>query len=170
MKTIKARRFVAAALVTMLAPVVLAGNSYIANDWGVIDKFGTGTIILDAEGRPNKRGFLTKIDFTASGKKRVFFTTVDLGSDACRVDSFKDQFLITVNGQVIKAFGWCKKAPTDTYHHVQFTAATDEGGKFIIDAFLNSPKEVAVSYFGENFGVSSVGFSKAWNSVGGDAL
>ena len=170
MKTMKAKRVIAAALASLCTPIVLAGNSYITNDWGEIDRLNTATIMLDRQGNMTKHGFMAGINFSVSGRKLVSFTHIDRGADTCNASGDEEKFLIQVNGQTIKAQSWCTSAPDFDYNFLLFTAETEKGGQFIIDAFLNSPKEVLLRYRDIEFGISAVGFRKSWNSVSEDAL
>jgi len=170
MKTMKAKRVIAAALASLCTPIVLAGNSYITNDWGLIDPLSTATIMFDANGASTQSGFMAKISFPESGAKRIYFTVIDLKADSCDVKSFNDNFVILVNGQAIRTFGWCKKAPGEAHYSIQLTASSEQGSQFITKAFLDAAGEVSMNFQGIEFGMSAVGFRKAWNSVSQNAL
>ena len=84
----------------------------------------------------------------------------------------KEPIYAKVNKQTIRFNSYCRdyKEKGETYKETYMTPLTNKGDKYVYDAFKKSRDYVIFELWGIYTPISSVGFSKAWEDFGGDAL
>ncbi|WP_289000550.1 hypothetical protein [uncultured Psychrobacter sp.] len=116
--------------------------------------------------------FIANINHSASGHQRLYFSDYYVEtSDTC---SFKttvpSRSTMTFNGQAVKMLRWCKKFTDTNQYYFELTPATERGDDYVIKLFKKATSPVEIQYDNETLYFPVIGFTKAWNSAGGDAI
>ncbi len=137
---------------------------------------GYALTFYNGQGEKDYR-IITSVDFGDNGLKRVYFDLdyynfkddAESKEDLCVPGKGASAGVMTINGQAIKVFKWCKRYK-DKASYIQVTPETPKGLAFVVDQLSRSPKMVDVSIEGVSFDVSAVGFSSVWNKSSDIAL
>ncbi len=78
--------------------------------------------------------------------------------------------VMTVNGQAIKVFVWCKKYSDTGTNFYQATPQTKQGLAFVVNALSASSTTVNLELIGIPFRLSAEGFTAVWNKSSDKAL
>jgi len=83
-------------------------------------------------------------------------------------DNYMRDTTWTINNQNVKMIVFCNERSDGTYYPYA-TAETNAGKDFVVNAFKKS-NAVRISGGDFNVNLTAKGFSKTWNSYGGDAI
>ena len=133
------------------------GNAWIKYNNGYSDE----SKILTAE-----------ISHSQLGKQRLYFAdSVYEGSSSCKYESIVSSSTTMIfNGQAVKMSSWCKKYnDTGNYYYI-LTPTTEQGHNYVINLFKIAISPINIQYNNETMYFPVIGFTKAWNSAGGNAI
>lgn len=120
----------------------------------------------------SKQFFLAEIDFGKDGVKRVYFTHFYRANlSSCEQKRHATNTVIKVNNQAIKAIYYCNPFNDNKEkHYLSLTAKTDAGQNFIVNAFKQAKSHIIFEFGNMKIFFPATGFSKSWNSSGGNAI
>lgn len=151
-----------------LMVLALISSSVMASDW-IEEDWSRDSVITSYKG---EQQWSAKIRHAKNSTQRMFFFYERTGNSPCNPSTIKKNAIWKFNGQPVQIFQWCKKYADTERYYVYATSATDKGDKFIVSTF-KAKSFVYIepsSDFNWKVNLSAKGFSKAWNSYGGDAL
>ncbi|MDX2375005.1 hypothetical protein NJD71_12850 [Psychrobacter sp. PP-21] len=115
---------------------------------------------------------IANITHSASGHQGLYFS--DHYVDTSDVCSFKttvpSRYTMVFNGQAVKMLRWCKKFTDVDQYYFELTPATERGDNYVIRLFKKATLPIKIQYDNETLNFPVIGFTKAWNSAGGDAI
>ncbi len=116
--------------------------------------------------------FRAKISHSTSGHQRIYFSNFYVAElNICKYKtSLSKSTTMIFDGQAVKMMSWCKKSGDSSHYYLELTPATDLGDSYIINLFKVSVSPIKIQYDNETLYFPVIGFTKAWNSAGGNAI
>lgn len=113
-----------------------------------------------------------EISHSQSGKQRLYFTdSIYEGSSSCKYESIVSSTTTMIfNGQAVKMSSWCKKYSDTSNYYYSLTPTTEQGHNYIVNLFKIATSPIKIQYNNETLYFPVTGFTKAWNSAGGNAI
>lgn len=109
------------------------------------------------------------ISHTMYGEQRLYLAfSSNVSEEFCEKDNELLYEVVRVEGQPIKMHHDCEVY--EDYSEVYLTPYSKKGEQFVLDKFLKSKNPVEINFEFYTAKVPTKGFTKAWNSFGGDAL
>lgn len=140
-------------------------------DWGTING-GFGASVEYVKYPDESKSFDALIGHSTSGHQRIYFTSYynEDGNVCSSTTTYPTTATIIFNDQAVKMSRWCKQfADVDQYYY-QYTPETDRGDSYVINLFKRATLPIKIHIDGETFYFPVMGFTKAWNSAGGNAI
>lgn len=147
------------------------------------------SIFYENVGSDNTLLFSVSIDHSKEGSQRLYFiydsnfTTVAspsvsispstralIDSMASLNDREPSSSVIVFNGQAIKMLKFINKYADTKNTYSSYTPETEAGHLYLINLFKKSKSPIQVNFKGEKFYIPVTGFTKIWNSHGGNAI
>lgn len=116
--------------------------------------------------------FEAEINHSRTGNQRIYFTDhSSLGSSTCSYEStIPKNSTIIFNGQAVKMLQWCKKYNDTGNFYLSMTPETDRGHSYVVNLFKIAISPIEIQFNNEKTYFPVIGFTKAWNSAGGNAI
>ncbi|MGF1704134.1 hypothetical protein L4D09_28000 [Photobacterium makurazakiensis] len=162
----------------MLLPTLLCmsiGSSFASDwethtaSWAEDNPLSTLTFKIKGEDLSTTTAIGAEITHSNQGTQRLYLNFVKMNeADSCDPDNTPNKVTVRVNSQPISMYQTCHLEKGMSL--LQTTALSDKGIEFIINAFRNSSDTVRIEYGAFEANLPAIGFTKAWNSAGGDAL
>ena len=115
----------------------------------------------------NGKGIEVMVSLSTEGQRMIWISTFDkeYGEDVCKKegDDTYEHSTLKVNGTNVKTILGCK-FELGQWYTVEY-ALTKKGEAYILKQFRKSEPVVI-----DGFSISSKGFNKVWDHVGGDAI
>ncbi len=168
----------------LLSSLYCATPGYTAN---ITDTYswdsGEGSGVYYRENnKASLQNFYAQVNHSKNGKQRLYFYSLDLDVFVVpedikiremmnHLDSISNRATIMVfNGQAIKM-----NIFTETYYKTQknyyyYTPETEQGHNYVVNLFKKSTSPVKIEFRDKTFYIPSQGFTKTWNSNGGNAI
>lgn len=140
-------------------------------DWGSL-RGGLGAGVEYGEYSDEAKSLDASIGHSKSGHQRIYFSNYysEKKNICSYTSSYPTTSTIIFNGQAVKMSRWCKKfADVDQYYY-EYTPETYMGDSYVINLFKKATTPIRIQMNGETFHFPVLGFTKAWNSAGGDAI
>ena len=133
---------------------------------------GSAAIIYTSDYDDNSKYFESEIGHSKSGYQAIYFRSYYTGSmNTCKyANSLPSNTTVVFNGQAVKMLRWCKKFNDADQYYLELTPATERGDSYIINIFKVATSPVKIIYDNEILYFPVMGFTKAWNSAGGNAI
>lgn len=161
----------------------LAFDSYISNKTLPWDAF-KGPTVANAIYKKDEDNIVeqdmsilvsVEIDHAINGDKKIYFSIIKSEESykekaPCSKDDKVYNSVMKFNNQAIKVYQFCDELTGRGDSYITLTPITSNGLRFIVNEFKNSPDAVSFEYRDLKLNVSAVGFTKAWNSFGENAL
>jgi hypothetical protein len=167
-------------LIKLLAPLSISCCLVIPSHATEIEDFmswaqlGDGSAWIRYSSNYNDTSKILEAEIThsTSGQQRLYFS--DLSSAAKSVCKYESKLpgssTMTFNGQAVKMLRWCKKYTDSSSYYLSLTPETDRGNNYVINLFKVATSPVEIQYNNEKLYFPVIGFTKAWNSAGGNAI
>ncbi len=148
--------------------VSLLSSPVMASDW-VEESWSKSSVTTSFN---NEQVWSAKIRHAKNSTQRLFFFYERRGQSPCNPLHVKSEAIWRVNDQPIQVYQWCKKYQDTDRYYFYATAKTDIGDSFIVNSFRykNYVYVESDSDFRWKVNLSAKGFTKAWDSFGGNAL
>lgn len=113
-----------------------------------------------------------EINHSSSGQQRLYFTDYpSLNNSVCRYENrIPDSSTMVFNGQAVKMLRWCKKFTNSSGYYFSLTPDTDRGHSYVVNLFKAAILPIEIQFNNERTYFPVIGFTKAWNTSGGNAI
>ncbi|PMN99609.1 hypothetical protein BCT21_11605 [Vibrio sp. 10N.222.55.F9] len=116
------------------------------------------------------RAITLLVDHSKSGEQNFYIEHSVKNGSTCKAYSSRSTSVIKINGQAVKFLTFCNQFSDSKNWYQSMTPETTRGASFVVNTFKNAPKTVSVEAIDYTFNATAVGFTKAWNNAGGNAL
>ncbi|WP_162199617.1 hypothetical protein [Psychrobacter urativorans] len=137
-------------------------------------QLGNGSAVIEysSDYSDETKIFTAQITHSNSGYQRLYFS--DYYAEDTNVCTYRtttpDSITMIFNGQAVKMLRWCQKFTDTEQYYFNLTPETDRGDSYIINLFKTATSPIKIQYNNETFYFPVTGFTKAWNSAGGNAI
>ena len=133
---------------------------------------GSASVIYNSDYSDESRTLVVEIDHSTSGLQRLYFNDFYTGNlNSCKYQTtVSDATTIVFNNQAVKMSRWCKKFSDADKYYLELTPATVRGQNYVINLFKAATSPISLQYNNETLYFPVMGFTKAWNSAGGNAI
>lgn len=163
-------------LVPLLVGNFLAMPSYATGfqmpfSWGDYDD-GSASVIYTSDYSEDSRHFKLQVTHSISGNQIIYFSDYYTENiDTCKyATATPDSTTMVFNGQAVKMLRWCKRFSDTGDLYFGLTPETVRGDNYVISLFKAATSPIEIKYNGETLYFPVMGFTKAWNSAGGNAI
>lgn len=174
--------------ILFLSMVLLAAPSYATTIVSVTswDSSGEGAYVFyKKDGSDTDRVFSSEISHSKSGEQRIYFsidnnfrTSINeyansyspLYSLNLRSTSKPISKTMVFDGQAVKMSGFSKVYGDTKNSYYSYTPETSKGHAYLINLFKQATSPIKVEFDGETIYLPVKGFTKKWNTTGGDAI
>ena len=106
------------------------------------------------------------------GKQKLYFIDHYVENiNACKyTTTIPDSTTMIFNGQAVKMSRWCKKFTDSNSYYFDLTPETERGHSYVVNLFKESTSPIEIQFNNERTYFPVIGFTKAWNSAGGNAI
>lgn len=151
------------------------------HDWGKAVEKNTAESIgsySNQEGKISSLTLVAKISLSKDNKQRIYFNVADaydgVTMDSCHKSEFTflennyiKKGVWKIDGRNVEMLLHCDGTDSSTLYA---TPANEQGAQYTVERFKKSRKTVLISDGHFEVKMSAMGFTKTWNSFGGDAL
>ena len=133
---------------------------------------GSAAVSYSSDYDDEAKYFNADISHSKSGSQRLYFDDSYIKDlNVCTYKfSTSESITMIFNGQAVKMLRWCKKfADIDKYYFL-YTPETERGHNYVVNLFKVATAPIEIKYDGETLYFPVLGFTKEWNSAGGDAI
>ncbi len=173
--------------ILFLSMVLLAAPSYATTIISVTswDSSGEGAYVFyKKDGSDTDRVFSSEISHSTSGEQRIYFSidnnfSTDINkyantypfNRAYSTNTLKPiSKTMVFNGQAVKMSGFSKIYGDTKNSYYSYTPETNKGHAYLINLFKQATSPIKVEFDGETIYLPVKGFTKKWNTTGGDAI
>lgn len=142
-------------------------------DWGNAVEINSAFISYRKDYEPDstRRIITLSVSHSKNGAQRFYISSYNTDSnDRCNTYSRPDTSTMNFNGQAVKMDRFCIKFADSNNTYYSYTPATDKGHLFVINLFKTSTARIELTFDGDALYVPVQGFTKIWNSAGGNAI
>ena len=145
-------------------------------EWFKHNQFRTMSMKYDDSSQATGIGVETRISHAKEGVQRLYFNLQTLEeSSFCDKDKTTNEVnvenrIVKIDAKAIKMVDWCKPFGNKGGYLMQFTPLSDQAINYVLNRFKKSPKHVQFEFRHYSLPISALGFTKAWNESGGNAL
>jgi hypothetical protein len=145
-----------------------AGHSLIIIDWGATNADSSSVSYI---GNYDKeiRTIEAIVSHSNIGNQR-FYIDLSLNNGNICENYLPTTDTVVFSGQAVKMIRSCNKYNNVDQNYYSYTPYTDKGHKYIVDLFKKSTTPIKVTIDGDKVDIPVKGFTKVWNSFGGDAI
>lgn len=117
------------------------------------------------------RSISLSVEHSINGEQRFYITPYVTDSNArCNLYTVGTTTM-TFNDQAVKMNRFCNSyADAKNVTHYSYSPATERGHQFVVNLFKTSIVPVKLTFDGDTLYVPVEGFTKVWNSAGGNAI
>lgn len=115
--------------------------------------------------------FTSFVGHSDAGEQRLYFQSgyADESNICSYENEYPDDTTMVFSGQAVKMLRWCVKSDDGQYIY-QYTPETTRGHSYVINLFKKATTPVEIKIGGETLPFPVIGFTKLWNSAGGNAI
>ena len=116
--------------------------------------------------------FQMVITHSNAGEQRLYFANYySSDKNICSYTNTVPQHSTMIfNGQAVKMSRWCQKSSSTGENYYMYTTQTQKGENYVFNLFRTSTTPVQVQFESDSIPLPVIGFTKAWNTAGGDAI
>ena len=116
--------------------------------------------------------FEMSIGHSESGKQRLYFySNYYADNNICSYPTISSQSSTMIfNGQAVKMLRWCNRFSDVDKYYYSYTPETQKGHDYVLNLFRTATTPVQVQFEGDSIPLPVIGFTKAWNLAGGNAI
>lgn len=147
-----------------------AARSILVINWGATTSDSSSVHYARNSYDKEIRKIETLVSHSDTGNLRFYIYLENREGNIC--DDYLPPTTDTVvfNHQAVKMVRFCNKYHGENQTYYSYTPYTDEGHKYVVNLFKKSTKPVEVTVNGDTIDIPVIGFTKIWNSFGGDAI
>ena len=167
-------------IIKFLAPLFISGILIMPShstgfqmpfSWAENEK-ARASVLYVSDYSDETRVFEAKVGHSKLGHQGVYFS--DYYAEDTNVCKYRtttpDSITMIFNGQAVKMLRWCYKFQDAEQYYLSLTPETDRGESYVINLFKVATSPIEIQYNNETLYFPVTGFTKAWNSAGGDAI
>ena len=117
--------------------------------------------------------FSSSVNHSKTGNQRIYFDHFYTNGDKniCSYENrYPDSSTMVFAGQAVKMLRWCKKALDKNRYYYNYTPETDRGHSYVVNLFKVATSPIEIQHNNETLLFPVIGFTKVWNSAGGNAI
>lgn len=116
--------------------------------------------------------FTAEIGHSQKGEQKLYFANSYIEVvDICKYKTTAAESTTMIfNGQAVKMLRWCDKSPYSGLTYYSYTSETDRGNAYVVNLFKTATAPIKIQVNSETLYFPVTGFTKAWNSAGGNAI
>jgi hypothetical protein len=167
-------------IIKFLAPIFISGILIMPShstgfqtpfSWSQRDN-GSAAVIYTSDYSDDAKYFESEISHSKSGSQRLYFDDYYISNlNTCNYQTtVPDNTTIVFNGQAVKMLRWCKKFGDADKYYYSLTPETDRGHSYVVNLFKVASSSIKIQYNNDTLYFPVTGFTKAWNSAGGNAI
>ena len=144
----------------------------LAFKWGVLTD-NSAAAMYNSDLSSDSKVFGASVDHSKSGNQKVYFSNYYAEEqNICSYENkYPDSSTIVFDGQAVKMLRWCKKfSSSKNYYYYNYTPETDRGHHYVINLFKKSVLPIKIQIDQDSINFPVTGFTKVWNSAGGNAI
>ncbi len=133
---------------------------------------GSAFVEYKSDNNAENKFLEANISHSESGEQKLYFRDLSsLGNRLCQQENtVPDITTMVFNGQAVKMSRWCKQYSYSSNYYLDLTPETVVGHQYIIDLFKKSLIPIDIQFNNEYISFPVIGFTKAWENAGGDAI
>lgn len=117
------------------------------------------------------RVLVVHISHSVSGKQKIYIKDQYVGKhDSCDTSENGTFVVAKFDNQPVKMILYCETFTNVNIKYAYATPETNKGLQYVVNLFKKKSGSVNVEFHGLNGQISAKGFTKAWNSAGGNAI
>jgi len=167
-------------LIKLLAPLLISGlfaiPSYATQiedtlSWSDLNN-GTSIVRYSNDYDDESNYLKAEISHSQHGEQRLYFSEhSSLSNSLCKYENtLPVKVTATFNGQAVKMSRWCKKYIDSNRYYLFYTPETDRGHTYVVNLFKTALLPIKIQLNNNILNFPVTGFTKAWNSGGGNAI
>lgn len=133
---------------------------------------GSASVLYISDYSEETKVFEARITHSKTGHQGVYFS--DYYAEDTNVCKYRttipDTITMIFNGQAVKMLRWCQKFQNSEQHYFSLTPETARGESYVINLFKIATLPIKIQYNNETLYFPVTGFTKSWNSAGGNAI
>ena len=116
--------------------------------------------------------FEMSVSHSDAGEQRIYFMNhYSSDKNICSYKNIVPQSSTMIfNGQAVKMSRWCEQFSNTKKYYYMYTPQTQKGEDYIFNLFRTAVTPVQVQLNSDKLPLPVIGFTKAWNTAGGDAI
>ncbi|MBS9779980.1 MAG: hypothetical protein KGV51_05065 [Moraxellaceae bacterium] len=138
----------------------------------------SGVVVYKQSYSNEEKYFNAKIGHSIVGRQNIYFTdSYNSNKSMCKLDIMykyglnePQRVTMIFNGQAVKIIRMCRKFSDANSTYYEYTPQTDIGHSYVVNLFKTSLTPIKVQFDNETLYVPVRGFTRAWNSAGGNAI
>ncbi|ELA9391957.1 hypothetical protein P7M43_04610 [Vibrio parahaemolyticus] len=128
------------------------------------------SVTIDLKHEINSSIFTASIGVSLGGYQRMY---IRWEPESCEVKKTPEKVILKIEGQNVSFYAFCNAYTDSKGHYLNATPISEKGAKFVVDQFKKKTWVTIYGFTGTD--VKEVkfwanGFTKAWDSAGGNAL
>lgn len=133
---------------------------------------GSAAVIYTSDYDNDPKYFESEIGHSRSGQQGIYFRNYYVEDmNTCSYESsLPKNTTMIFSGQAVKMLSWCKKFSDTDRYYLELTPATERGDHYVINLFKVAILPIEIMYDDDTISFPVTGFTKAWNSAGGNAI
>lgn len=133
---------------------------------------GSAAVIYTSDYDNDPKYFESEIGHSRSGQQGIYFRNYYVEDmNTCSYESsLPKNTTMIFSGQAVKMLIWCKKFSNTDRYYLELTPATERGDNYVINLFKVAILPIEIMYDDDTISFPVTGFTKAWNSAGGNAI
>lgn len=149
-----------------------ANNNSMGADWDNAVQKNTAFVSYKKAHDPDGfRSITVSIGHSKNGEQRLYIKPFSFDKHPrCNTYSGPDTITMTFNDQAVKMLKFCSDYTDSNSAYYTYTPATEKGLLFIVNLFKTSTTPIKLTFDGDTVYVPVRGFTRAWNSSGGNAI
>ena len=114
----------------------------------------------------------SEISHSKSGGQRLYFSEYYAADiNICKYKTtVPDSTTMIFDGQAVKMSRWCSKFGNSNDYYFSLTPETERGHNYVVNLFKIATSPIEIQFNNEKTYFPVIGFTKAWNSAGGNAI
>ena len=158
--------FITASLISTFS---FAATEVYSSSWG--NNTEGASVVYTPDYSDSALLIIGEVTHSSVGEQRVYFALAHLDdSKICTYENeYADDETFIFSGQAVKMLRWCRKSSDGQYYY-QYTPETNRGHSYVINLFKKATTPITIKVDGETVYFPVMGFTKVWNSAGGNAI
>lgn len=149
-----------------------AATTIVTTPWGQASGGFGASVTYTSDYGLELRVFEASVSHSKAGEQRLYFSSAYFGdNNVCSYESnYATSTTLVFNGQAVKMSRWCRKFSDANKYYYSYTPETERGHRYVVNLFRTSVSPVSVKLDNDLLSLPAIGFTRIWNSAGGNAI